>query len=333
MTTSLRDMFVQNFGKLVFRRVASVTSVNAPCIYRKKGYDHQGVFFTMDVSESNVHTLTPAEIKQNVAEHSSNYRFTTYKTVLRSSDTYQNIIIRGLRRTKGNISDGLQMTSVLPEDVKNVMPRIDDLVAGFVEKTVSPVDGQVIYVYSRWFICSEQFFHMWTAIMEPESESLFPMPKTPPSEEDREKIIRRHLMSGNRLCTNSFLKYQLGCQQSGMSFPLEEMVKRYYHLRTESPSIKYVHLYAAAVLMVRYGETPSDKNVPNNLDRFSPKLKEWSLPERWLDITIVHFPNYAQQALYPPTPKADSEIEVSSEEVKLQKPTYNIQSNDEFPTL
>lgn len=329
MATSFRDMFIQNFGKLVFRRVAEARSVNAPCVYIKSGYDVEGIYTELTVSESNRHTLKREDLQKNVDMLSSNYYFETTMNPIRSSDTYYGIRIHGYRKFKGDVTEDLQVVS--GSERKSSMPQIGDLVSGFVDK------NEKGYYYTVWFICSDQFLHMWTSIMEPESEALC---KKIPRGMDKEYAILRNLMSGNRLCTNSFLKHTLGCHQSGIPFPPEEMQERYYSLRTETPSIRYVHLYAAVVLMIRYGTLPTDENVPNNIDRktsdkkTTAKLTKWSLPTGWLDMIISKFPNYAQQSIYP-LPK-EMQVAESMDSVVVEKPSaqaFDLQDHSEFPSL
>ena len=88
--------------------------------------------------------------------------------------------------------------------------------------------------------------------------------------------MRSKIMSGNRLNTNSHLKWLLGCIQSGVKVTDQEMTAHFYTQRSEYISQTTVHTYTALVLLVRFGELPQKDNVPNNADN-SPKMKEWAL--------------------------------------------------------
>lgn len=133
-----------------------------------------------------------------------------------------------------------------------------------------------------WFIVSEQFLRAHTLIMYDWHDSFDSLiPKNTPIEK-REEALRRKLFIGNNLMTNGWLKHKLSLEQSGMS-PMEtkESLEKYWHLRSEPASRNYVDVYAALVLMARYGEAPTAFNVPNN-NNDGPKRTQWSLPPNFL---------------------------------------------------
>jgi len=139
-------------------------------------------------------------------------------------------------------------------------PQENDLLCGIVSETGRPT-------FEVWFNCSDQFLRAWTMLMHDEHESF----------KYREPRLKKYMFSGNRLCTHSFLKWKMAHQQNRLDLPPKEISKRFYHLRTEFVSRQWVHVYAALVLMVRYGELPCTYNIPNNANN-DPKLIRWNLP-------------------------------------------------------
>ena len=119
---------------------------------------------------------------------------------------------------------------------------------------------------AKWFICSEQFMRAWTALHYDYHESF--------EANGKEPRMRERLMSGNRLTTNSYLKYVLSCQQSMIPIKKDELEKRYFRLRCESWAREYCHNYALLVLIGRYGELPCAANVPNNRGTGTPNIQE-----------------------------------------------------------
>lgn len=141
----------------------------------------------------------------------------------------------------------------------------------------------------KWCIISEQFLKMWTAIVyewhTPTFDKLIPKKSS-----DKEKDLREKLFSGNRLMTNGWLKTKLALEESGLEMSLERSKDVYWRQRTEELSTKFVDVYAATVLMARYGEVPTHNNVPNNRGpattsgSISEKRTKWSYPQSFPDI-------------------------------------------------
>lgn len=271
----IREAFLSGIGDLVFRRVGRLYQ-NAPKVLRVTKITDAGQFDIRDVSESNAHTLTPEEYDQNVSDQCSSYFFFTRTTPLRENDSYPGTVIKGSRGTKCYLLPGPIFALESARREKDIMPRIDDLVCGFVHNTDKGL------AFTKWMICSEQFFRAWTAIKYPDHESLSKKVG------DDDQKIRRYLMSGNRLCTNSYFKWRLGMADQELVPTIEEQRTRMYVLRTEPTSRDYVHVYAALVLLIRYGELPDDTNVPNNLND-DPKIKKWNLPQGWLEGMVAYF--------------------------------------------
>ena len=139
-----------------------------------------------------------------------------------------------------------------------------------------------------WCIISEQFMRMCILLLHdhhPTFNHYGPSPER----------MKRRLMSGNRLMTNSFSKWVVSHQDTNRKPDAEEAVKRYYHLRTERSSVGYIHIYNAIVLMVRYGEIPGDNNVPNNLSLDGLSVEKWDLPRNFISNFMKKWANYEPQ--------------------------------------
>lgn len=149
-----------------------------------------------------------------------------------------------------------------------VIPRSGDLICGLLETSNSSRRPK----FSCWFNCSEQFLRAWTLLMYKHHESY---------RGQSDSRLKSRGMSGNRLCTNTFLKWYLSFRDNDRTLSQEEADKRYYHLRSEKVSKDWVHVYAALVLMVRWGELPCKYNIPANRDN-SPKLHTWNLPKHFV---------------------------------------------------
>jgi len=278
--SKLRDTILKNTSYLVFRRVGKVMAKPEDLvdtrweIPRETKVYHKGEVLP---------PFTEQETLQFVQERYSTFYFFTTTTALRSNDKWGDIAIYGASNCYSEL-DVYGASFLFPPRSQSQIPprpsvrgangkvmRQGDLICGLVSK---PAPGRQNPRFTRWFICSEQFFHAWTAIVHPENQSLG---KFSADEDD----VRRYLMSGNRLATNGYRKWLLSCQQSNVSSDDDELRKRFYLLRTERVSKEWVHVYAALVLILRYKELPGDHNVPNNLDN-GPKMTTWDLPSGWL---------------------------------------------------
>lgn len=341
---NLRDVFTKNTANLIFRRVGRVVAKDSDLIHTiVKTAESSKV-----IPKDEKFVASEQEWLQNVEQVYSKFYFFTTTTSLRENDRWGPIGIYGVSNKYAEIDvvDSMNFR-FRPRFSTQTPPREGDLVCGLVTK---PVPGRTNPEFKSWFICSEQFFHAWTSIIYKDHESIS-------KDFDDDAKIRRYLMSGNRLCTNSFLKWKLACEQSMVDSNKDELEKRFYRLRTESISKRWVHVYAALVLILRYKELPSKDNVPNNLDK-GPKMTQWSLPDGWVErlvkvygITVTqeqreNIPNTRQMI-----PKGthvsitiDSqksvEIEVvdeSKDEDKPSTPTQvqklHIDDMNEFPTL
>lgn len=107
-----------------------------------------------------------------------------------------------------------------------------------------------------------------------------------------EERLRKQLFCGNALQTNSYLKWFLSCYEDNLKSLPDEMTSRFWALRTEFASRVFVHVYAALVLMCRYGEFPCEWNIPNNIE--GPRMHSWDVPAGWLDSLVARYGITAQ---------------------------------------
>lgn len=129
---------------------------------------------------------------------------------------------------------------------------------------------------SHWFVCSQQFERMCAYVKHKH------MTKKGITD------FRRFAFSGNRLCTNNFEKWKLASIQNKIEIEYSEAKIRYFFLRCEPISKKWIHIYAAIVLMFRYGEFPHPGNRPINLN-FDPSILKWNIPENFCFDFIKNF--------------------------------------------
>jgi hypothetical protein len=162
-------------------------------------------------------------------------------------------------------------------------PQHGDLIFIFIfNKTVTnnvyPTKKSIKPRADFWCIVSEQFLHAWTLIQYDWHESFDKLISISTPVEKKEATLREKMFSGNRLMTNSWLKYKLATEDSGKTLSIEESKERYWYLRTEYASRKWVDIYAAIVLVGRYGELPCPSNIPNNKSTI-PDRCSWNLPD------------------------------------------------------
>lgn len=161
----------------------------------------------------------------------------------------------------------------------------------------------------KWCIVSEQFLRAWTAIMFDWHESFKSLVPKSNGDVQREKQLKSKLFSGNRLMTNTWLKTKLSYEDNKQSFTAEKSEEMYWRLRTEKISQEFVDVYAAIVLIARYGELPTSSNVPANAQPTTNcslvtnlKRKNWSLPCNFVEnlgkTCNVEFPKSAKQKLF-----------------------------------
>lgn len=269
----LRKKFKEVLKNVVFRRVGSV-------IYSKDAHLEYAVeYIPVQNEQGNVivqgteidhfdsKKYSEEKIKQNIELHYNMFACFCSTEELRPETKLtkkQQIFIAS---GKYNEPDFLlsHTFGILFEDElrdNDVPPRVGDLIC--LEAVIGP---KGIPQAKWWFNCSDQFMHLWTYIMFPEHPSISRIPNP---------------LTGNYLQTNTYLKWILGYNDAGEKVPLDEAKKRYFRLRTEAASRKYVHVYCALYVMMVQGVLPNWKNVPNNQSE-TRKIKEWDIPEDFVD--------------------------------------------------
>lgn len=284
----LNEKYANAMSGFVFRRVKSVDAKPEDLDeVRYYVYDDGVTSEYEPLKVEEIAKLTPQEIEQYVQYRYRKFTAYTGGAAVRedmhdgcsftcSSNNLGvfNPITLEWSRARANI----RSASIVP-------PRVGDLVCGV-------VDSDKPNVLKHWFVCSEQFLRFWTAVMFEDHETFDVKCRSRVvlTEEERFAKIKRWLMSGNRLCTNSFRKWVLSEGADPTNGP--EIAKRLFVLRTEDWSHMSVHIYAALVLIIRYAELPTDANVPQNLDgpngKVELKMKHWDLPVNFINQLISH---------------------------------------------
>lgn len=231
--------------------------------------------------------FTPEEYLKNVEvryTHGGFFGFTEHRSIRAENDKYQDT---GIFFSSFAYQDFDALTfSWVPKDkseLRGIPPKKDDLICmqvGYNREHRRPCAV-------KWFICSHQFLHMWTMIMYGPGHHSFESKYKDESETSRENL-KRWLFCGNRLCTNSYLKWAKTCLDNNQALNAEEAKEKYWHLRVERFARTHVHVYAAIVLMICYGELPTKNNVPQNRDG-SFAILHWDIPENFVSRFITYW--------------------------------------------
>lgn len=269
--SGLRETFINNTKNLVFRRVHRVVLKDHDFVGTSIKKVEDGTIKETFVAEDKEKVIwTEDEWLKNVELRYTKFHFFTSQARLRENDRTRTTIYGASNRiSEMDLFDECDFRLKLQTKKGWVAPpRVGDLVCGVVGQNRNQRNPE----YKFWFVCSEQFFRTWTALHYEEHESLSKKCG------NGEAQIKRHLMSGNRLCTNGALKLVLGAMQSNVGLDRTEFAKKFFRVRTEDASRYWVHIYAFLVMAIRYLEYPTDANVPNNLDD-TPKMTKWNLPD------------------------------------------------------
>lgn len=324
---TLRKSLQNAMKDMVFRRVEKVFTDNLTGVFYTEPLVQPPWEKRRTITLKEESNISDSEKIKRVYREYNDYRGYTTSRNLRSNDTYKGNIkfnmknysqfdIRKLQFTGGYKS---RTPPKEPEFEKRKVKVIGDLICGLVEYSV---DGTPYY--TNWFICSEQFFRLWTLIMYNNHDSF----KIYGKDKMRERIL-----SGNKLNTNSYLKWVLGCTQNSVNVTEKELEDKFYVQRTEYISKSYVHIYTSLALLIRFQEYPTSNNVPNNMDN-SPKLQVWSLPPNFLQNLILKTTNVHVEWSIPQYIGHKSkaiDIVPNIEKEKITPP--NIDSKKEFPDI
>lgn len=274
LQAKLSGAHISGGGCFIFRRVGRVSyPANVQPIFMK---------FTLPNEEPEVvYNMSREEIDKSIQIDCESFfgvaepRFirgepfcTQNKEIAFSSSTYRNFDVTGL--TFGF------------ERVKPITPMEGDLLCIWLSSKTCERNYGDRRNYERptadaWFIASEQYLRAYTAIMFDMHDGLTSLvPKSTPREQ-REVKLKEKLFSGNRLMTNTWLKTKLAHEQNNEVFSRETSIKAYWHLRCDNASRYYVDVFAALVLISRYGELPCENNIPNTKDGGFQRTM-WNLP-------------------------------------------------------
>jgi hypothetical protein len=173
-----------------------------------------------------------------------------------------------------DLIDNLSFSVVMTRN--NIIPRTgdfdeSDMVCGLVDE-----EGR----YKWWFICSQQFFRMWTCLFKPENDSSLVEPNK------RKRIetegLKKFIFKHNVLMTNSsYRKELLRCQSHLL--PIDCLKDKLHMIRFEPSFKRYVHVYCALVMFGKFGIDFEKEDVPDSKTELAQKypLKKWDLPDRY----------------------------------------------------
>lgn len=256
---TLSDKIRDKLKVFVFRRVSMVSHFQ---LSQMRYYTTPDKYTKVE----NVTTFNQQDLDQNLEFRYRNYYGWSSKVSLRQNDNFSEKPIFFEKKNFGDLNPILLQIEPESTNKREVAPRDGDLICGIVKP-----DSQGKLHYSKWFICSEQFYRMWTLLMY-ESHSSFQ------KAEQKKCGPKSYWMSGNRLMTNNYLKWILGSQKKDIIPSDEEQRQRYWHQRCEKSACTWIHVYCALVLIVRYDELPSESNVPVVRGPETYPYPHWHLP-------------------------------------------------------
>lgn len=283
LTEALRD----GMKDLIFRRVARVNAKDRDLFEVAYHTDTDGRSATckvIDPRDFRERDYTNDEHDRNLEfKYRKFFAFTAERT-LRDNDKYdgQTIFLASNKYSQLDFTEDCTLKFSKKRNMRTntVPPRPGDLVCMVVSP---PTHKRKNLEASFWFTCSEQFMRAWTLLMYDEHPSF--------EAKGEEPRMRERYMSGNRLNTNSFLKYVLAHRQTRAALDREEAQSRYYRMRTEYVSKRWCHVYSAMVLLGRYGEMPTYQNVPGNRGD-GPSCIRWDLPDRFVELLLGKYTSY-----------------------------------------
>ncbi len=282
----LQNGLCNKMERLVFRRVVRINTkprdLYEVCYHTNTDGRSSSckIFNPKDFCEKN---FTRDEYNRNLEFKYHNFFAFTSDRTLRNNDPYrgETIFLASNKYSQFDITEGYTFKFSKKRNMTNtVPPRIGDLVCILVG---NPTYKHEYLEAKSWFTCSEQFLRAWTLLMYNKHHSF--------ESRGKEPRMRERYMSGNRLNTNSFLKFVLAHRQTQTIIPNRQAVKRYYRMRTEYVSRRWCHIYAALVLMIRYGEIPCRQNIPSNRGG-GPNCIQWNLPKMFVKLLLSKYTTY-----------------------------------------
>ncbi len=294
-------------GKCFFRRIEYVKGKDDPLKIIKhlspdksipldtfKGVSYQEIARHVEVTYRSFHCITTASDMRITCEPNE----VIGKEIFLHSDRYNQLDMScDYTFSFGDDFKLQQPTTPCIGDLAFIF--IDDKDLASYKKNSLKVDGvqsknRALPKATHWFIASEQFLRAWTAILFDWHETFDKIMGSAftikvgvegVTQTDRNLALRNRLFMGNKLMTNSWLKRKLSLKFNNIEFTEKESEERYWFLRTEYVSKRWIDVYCALVLIARYGELPCPTNVPNNNDN-EPKRYFWHLPEEFVSMLL-----------------------------------------------
>lgn len=221
-------------------------------VYSLVHLSENGTVLVKQVREDQLSSLSPRQIAQHLL-----VRAASYKVYYGPHGHY----VHSSKRCELNLLDSTE-----PLPLRHGLT--------IVPQTKKPSDLLCIHrPTGKWFISSHQFYHLWQVVVKGRLNGRDGL------EGD---ALKRKLMSGNTLCTNTYRKWSLavkangGLKEDGTPVTMQDREDRLYAQRTEKHSIENVHLYAMIALLVLYNEDPTESNYPRNLSGLA--VDAWDIP-------------------------------------------------------
>lgn len=271
--------------------------------------------------------ITEKQIKKNIEIRSTNFfGIVNQKEIRKESTDTSGIKFSVHSKTykhldlTSNSDDCFEFTKSLQEDNKCFSePQKGDLLYLFISNdTINVINSKksnknAKYKVDGWCVVSEQFLRFWTLVMYEEHESITKLISKSITGDKRDIAIKEKLFSGNKLMTNSLRKYMLMLEDADEKISVDEMREKFWYLRSENASKKWIDLYTAMILIVKYGEIPCQHNIPNNkIPAGHSTIKNydrlyWDIPQNFVvsfifnaiknteDIKSVEWVNFAEK--------------------------------------
>jgi hypothetical protein len=280
----------RHFGPDVYETLNNVTNLDVETI--KKSVEIKHKWFSGFTASRAIRDEHASLENKEIYLHSENYS----QIDMSLNYTFKFSDVRQLRSHITPVNEDLIFIFISSNTLNSLKSSTSSTITNTTNSGNNKNNKKIKPKADAWCIVSEQFLRAWTLIRYDWHESFdkYIAINTPISE--REKALREKLFIGNKLMTNSWLKHHLSLAANGKTMDTEESRKRYYYLRTEYVSKKWVDVYAALVLIARYGELPCPVNVPNNshnnsinkddLQEILYRRDAWSLPDVFVTMVL-----------------------------------------------
>lgn len=277
----VKELFKRRLGGVVFRRVHSITT-KARAVHTVHSPTGKTVISDAKASEMEWETF----FRTTFTEIKGPYSFVTAKgSSYPARDVYQGEEIWASSKDRCEV-DPVTLRFV---KAKGHSPRISQRMAPEADDPMSLVVGLVArqggrLVYTHWAIASFQM--IWAVLL-----GLYPDEEVPFRQDEYKspETSRIYWTSGNRGCSNEFRRILYSEKHSGTPLSEEDAHKHFKISVTGADT--YCHVWAMWILMVRYGEMPSQGNIPSVVPPPMPKdpearkrfyapkpMKFWDLP-------------------------------------------------------